>query len=106
MNALLTVLQYAVAGAFVLLAITAIVDALQQRERARTYLAISLFCFALVPGIGLVQSALPTRSTVLTYVTVLAFLGSGCGILLFRSCFIPLSRRALALAGGAVLVSA
>ncbi|HEY7200194.1 MAG TPA: hypothetical protein VIC57_08285, partial [Candidatus Dormibacteraeota bacterium] len=105
MNAVLTVLQYTVAAAFLLLAITAIVDALQHRERARTYLALSLFCFSLVPAIGLVQTALRTRSTALTYITVLAFLGSGCGILLFRSCFIALSRRAAALAGGAVLVS-
>src|SRR5215471_15360100 len=105
MSAFLSVLQYTVAAAFVLLAVTASVDAVQRRERPRVYLAASLVLFALVPVLGLVQGALATRSAMLTYVTVLAFLASGYGLLLFRGCFIPLSRRAVALAGGAVLVS-
>lgn len=92
MTALLAILPYTVAAAFVLLGISVTVDAVQHRERVRTYLAAGLVLFSLVPLIGGVQAAIGRPNLVLQYIAVLAFLGSGYAILLFRSCFIPLGR--------------
>jgi signal transduction histidine kinase len=101
MTTLLAILQYTVAAAFVLLGLSTAVEAFQHRERARINLAVGLVLFSLVPAIGRVQAATGTRSVVLQNLSVLAFLGSGYCILLFRTCFIPLGRtRLLAVTGG------
>jgi signal transduction histidine kinase len=92
MTALVAILQYTVAAAFVLLGISVTVDAVQHRERVRTYLAAGLVLFSLVPLLARVQAAISAPNAALQYITVLAFLGSGYAILLFRSCFIPLGR--------------
>jgi signal transduction histidine kinase len=105
MTAILAVLQYTVAAAFVLLGLAATLDAVQRRERPRVYLAIALVLFSLVPVIARVQAALPAPSTALVNVSILAFLGCGYGILLFRSCFIPLSRTQHLLAAALVVAA-
>jgi len=89
MTAFLAILQYMVAAAFLMLGLSATVEALRHRERVRTYLALSLVLFSLVPVIGRVQAADGMPSVVLQYTAVLAFLGSGYGILGFRTCFLP-----------------
>jgi signal transduction histidine kinase len=105
-TALLAILQYTVAAAFVVLGVSATVEALQHRERVRMYLALSLVLISLVPVIGLVQAAVRTPSAILQDLAVLAFLGSGYGLLLFRTRFIPLSRSRHLLAACAVAVTA
>jgi signal transduction histidine kinase len=95
MSGFLTVLQYSVAAAFVLLGLSATIEAVQHRGRPRVYLALALVLFSLVPAIARVQAALGTPSVLLQLVSVLAFLGSGYFVLLFRTCYIPLSRRLL-----------
>src|ERR1051326_9405192 len=102
MTGFLAVLQYAVAAAFLLLALSAAVDAVQHRERARTYLALGLCMFALVPIIARVQAGLATPSVPLQYVSALAFLGSGYAVLLFRAAYLPLSRSVHAVVAGGV----
>jgi signal transduction histidine kinase len=104
MSGFVTVLQDAVAAAFVLLGLSAAVEAVQHRGRARAHLALALVLFSLVPAIARVQAALGTPSAVLQYVAVLAFLGSGYCVLLFRTCFIPL-QRPLFIAATVVLVA-
>lgn len=99
------VLQYAVAAAFVLLGLSAVAEFLRHRDRARGFLALTLVLFSLVPAIARVQAALPTRSVLLQYASVFAFIGSGYCILLFRSCFFPL-RPAVRLAAGAAALGA
>ncbi|HXM54428.1 MAG TPA: HAMP domain-containing sensor histidine kinase [Candidatus Dormibacteraeota bacterium] len=106
MTAFLTILQYTVAAAFLLLGLSVAVDALQHRERARIYLALGFVLLSLVLVIERVQAALGTRSAALQDVAVVAFLGSGFCILLFRSCFVPLRRFRLMAAGVAVGIAA
>jgi signal transduction histidine kinase len=104
MTALVAILQYTVAAAFLLLAISVTVDAVQHRERVRAYLAAGLVLFSVVAVLGLVQAAVGAPNVALEYGAVLAFLGSGYAILLFRSCFIRLSRPGR-LAASAVVVA-
>src|SRR5262245_39161672 len=106
MTAFVTILQDTVAAAFLLLGLSATVDALQQRERARIVLALGLVLFSLVLAIARVQAARGTTSVVLQYVAALAFLGSGYCILGFRACFVPLSRTSHLAAAGVVAVVA
>jgi len=98
-TALLAVLQYTVAAAFLLLGLSATVEFVEHRDRPRGYLALALVLISLIPAIGLVQAALGARSAPLVYASLLAFLGSGYCILLFRACFVPLARTARAAAG-------
>jgi len=101
MSGLLAVVQDAVAAAFVLLGLSATVEFLLHRERARAYLAAGLVLLSLAPALGRAQAALGTASTVVTEVAVLAFLASGYCVLLFRTCFVPLRRWHLAAATAA-----
>jgi signal transduction histidine kinase len=105
MTGFLAVVQYAVAAAFVLLGVSATAEFVQHRGRARASLALGLVLFSLVPVVGRVQAALGAPNGALQYVALLAFLGSGYSILLFRTCFIPLRPALRLVAAGAVVAA-
>jgi signal transduction histidine kinase len=109
MTTVISALQYAVAAAFLLLGLSASVDAARHRDRPRIYLALGLVLFSLVPTLGLVHSAAGGSSAALQLLAVLAFLGSGSCIFLFRTCFVPIGRPgrlvAAALPIGAALLA-
>jgi signal transduction histidine kinase len=88
----LQLLQYVVAAAFVGLALVTCVDWLGKRDAARGYLSLAIGLLAMVTVLGRLQ-AIGVRGPAVTDLSILAFIGSGYALLLFRGCFIPLSGR-------------
>ncbi|MDQ6879064.1 MAG: hypothetical protein M3082_15525, partial [Candidatus Dormibacteraeota bacterium] len=78
---------------FIFLGAATALEWYRHRGRAEGLLALSLVCLAFVAALGRVQDFIG-QSTVLTIVTVLAFLACGYFVLMFRDSFLPLSRRA------------
>ena len=108
MSGLLLFLQYAVNLAFVILGLLTLRDWLVHRERSRGYLALAIGLLAITALIGQVQTFFGNPfGEAGTDVDALVFLASAYAMLLFRSSFIPLSRRGHLLAlGGLALAGA
>jgi signal transduction histidine kinase/DNA-binding response OmpR family regulator len=101
----LTLLEHAVALAFVLLAVSTTVSWRRHRQPALGYLALSIGMLAVVALAGQVQAFIGRSPAWLNVVGLFAFLASAYALLLFRAAFLPLSRRwhvaALATSGAA-----
>jgi signal transduction histidine kinase len=80
--------------AFVAIAALTIRDWLATRESSRMYLALAVGSLAAVSLLGQIGKVLGAGFvSVIAYVTIVIFLGSGLALLLFRDSVIPLSRR-------------
>jgi signal transduction histidine kinase/DNA-binding response OmpR family regulator len=101
----LTLLEHAVALAFVLLAVSITVSWRRHRQPALGYLALSIGLLALVTLAGQVPAFTGQSPAWLNVLSLFAFLGSAYALLLFRAAFLPLSRRwhVAALAASAVV---
>ncbi|MGH7863061.1 MAG: sensor histidine kinase [Candidatus Dormibacteraceae bacterium] len=95
-----------VAAAFLGLALVAAVDWWIDRARARALLALALGQLVLVAVLGRLEQATGYRGFPVVVVSVLAFLGSGYCVLLFRHSILPLPRLGRALAAALLVVSA
>lgn len=95
MQQALTVAQYAVTAAFVLLGLVTFRDWLaDRRDRSRAFLALALGLLggvALLSRLGSLTDGWPAR--VFSDLTVAGLLASGLAVLLFRDSFIPLKAR-------------
>src|SRR6202022_2106665 len=95
MQQALTVAQYAVTAAFVLLGLVTFRDWLaDRRDRSRAFLALALGLLgsvALLSRLGSLTDGWAAR--VLSDLTVAGLLASGLAVLLFRDSFIPLKAR-------------
>ncbi len=95
MQQMLTVAQYAVTAAFVLLGVVTFRDWLANRhDRSRGFLALALGLLgsvALLSRLGSLTDGWPAR--VLGDLTIAGLLASGLAVLLFRDSFIPLKPR-------------
>ena len=92
MSGVLSVLDWAIRAAFVLLTLAAIADWIRHRDRRHAYLALafgSLMTVVLVSA-ALGRTELPAQ--VLTDIDLVAFLLSGYALLMFRDSFISLGR--------------
>ena len=97
-------LRDAVVLAFVLLGLATGLDWLRRRDPARAYLALSIGLLAVVALLS-TQPLVRGNASWAATAAVLAFLGSGYALLLFRSSVVPLARRWHVLALAAILVS-
>lgn len=96
MAELISVLQWVSAGAYALVGLAAFLDWLRKRERSRGYLAIALGLLGLVILLGQVKTFVGAGYPVaLAYLTSVALIGSGYGLLLFRHFLIPYRRPVL-----------
>jgi len=92
MSGALSVLDWAIRAAFVLLTLAAVADWIRHRDRRHAYLALafgSLMTVVLVSA-ALGRTGLPAQ--VLTDIDLVAFLLSGYALLMFRDSFISLGR--------------
>jgi signal transduction histidine kinase len=104
---LVSILQYASAGAFALIGALTVRDWLASRDRAGGYLALAIGSLAVVSLLGQAGRIFGSGFTaVSSYVTVVIFLGSGLALLLFRDSVIPLARRTRSLVIAAVAATA
>jgi signal transduction histidine kinase len=90
---LLPVLGIAIQVVFVLLALATMADWLRHQDRRRGYLVLALGSLA---GVVVVSPALSVRGALgqlITDVTLVLFLLSGYGLLMFRDSFVPLRRN-------------
>lgn len=102
----LHLLQQAVSFVFVLLGLLMLRDYMRHRDRSRGYLALAVGLLGVVALIGQVQSATNfALGRIGQDANLLIFLGSGYAMLLFRSTFIPLSRRGNAAALIAIVLA-
>jgi len=94
MTDVLNVLQYAVSAAFVALSVVILVDWLRYRERSRGYLALAIGLLGVTSLLGRLNSLIgPGPRFTLTALSLVALMGSGYMLLLFRDTFVPLTRR-------------
>ena len=100
----LLLLEYAVAASFFVLGAIAVVQWLRSRERSRGYLAMALGSLGLVALLGRLQDFPWFRNPLVSDLDIALFLASGYGLLLFRSSFIPLSRRVKTVIVGLLVV--
>jgi signal transduction histidine kinase len=107
MTEALQILTYAVSLAFILLGVLTLRDYLLHRERSRGFLALAIGLLAISNLLGEVQTFTGNALGVAGQdLSVAVFLASGYALLLFRSSFIPLSRRAQWIALAAVILAA
>jgi signal transduction histidine kinase len=103
---LASTLQWVSAGAFALLAAATVIQWRRTREPATAWLAAALSALAVVPVAGRLET-LGAPAALIADLSIVGFIASGFFVLMFRSCFLPLSRflvaGAAALATGAVL---
>ena len=78
--------------AFVALGVATAIEWYRHRGSAGGRLAISLVLLAVVAGLGRVPDVIG-QSTGVAIITLVAFIGSGYFVLLFRDAFLPLGRR-------------
>jgi signal transduction histidine kinase len=78
---------------FVLLGAATALEWYRHRGRAQGMLTLSLVSLALVAALGRIQDVIG-QSTLLSVVTIVAFVASGYFVLLFRDAFMPLEPRA------------
>ena len=95
MTNLLHALQYATSVAFFGLGLLALWDWVRGRDRSRAYLALAIGLLGLVSLVGQVSAVTGYRATWLTDVSLVGFLLSGYGLVLFRHTYLPLSKGAL-----------
>ena len=106
MTDVLNVLQYAVSAAFVALSIVILVDWLRYRERSRGYLALAIGLLGVTSLLGRLNSLTgPGLRFILTALSLVALMGSGYMLLLFRDTFVPLTARIRVGALAAVVAS-
>ena len=92
MSGLLSVLDWAIRAAFVLLTLAAVADWIRHRDRRHAYLALafgSLMALVVVSAL----SGTGVLAQVLTDIELVVFLLSGYALLMFRDSFISLARR-------------
>jgi len=92
MSGLLSVLDWAIRAAFVLLTLAAVADWIRHRDRRHAYLALafgSLMALVVVSAL----SGTGVLAQVLTDIDLVVFLLSGYALLMFRDSFISLARR-------------
>ena len=107
MTEVLQVLAYAVSLAFILLGVLTLRYYLRHRERSRGFLALAIGLLAVTSVLGQVQALTGNALGVAGQdLSVVVFLASGYALLLFRSSFIRLSRRAQWIALAAVILAA
>jgi len=107
MSEVLQVLTYAVSLAFILLGVITLRDYLRHRERSRGFLALAIGLLALTSFLGQVQALTNNALGVAGQdLSIVVFLASGYALLLFRGCFIRLSRWAEWIALGAIVLAA
>ncbi|HEX6489389.1 MAG TPA: HAMP domain-containing sensor histidine kinase [Candidatus Dormibacteraeota bacterium] len=93
MTVALVALNWAVDGAFVLLAIASLRQYFRHRQRHRLDIALAILLLAIVAVIGRFSPLLaPTPRRALGDLSLILFLGSGYMLLRFRADFIPLKR--------------
>jgi len=94
MTDVLRLLQYAVSAAFVAVSIVILIDWLRYRERSRGYLALAIGLLGVTSLLGRLSVITgPRLMFVMTALTLVALMGSGYMLLLFRDTFVPLSQR-------------
>jgi signal transduction histidine kinase len=91
MSGLLSVLDWAIRAAFVLLTLAAVADWIRHRDRRHAYLALA---FGSLMTLVLISAALSGDGSrqVLTDIALVVFLLSGYALLMFRDSFISLGR--------------
>jgi signal transduction histidine kinase len=98
MSTLLSVLDWAIRAAFVLLTLAAVADWIRHRDRRHAYLAIAFGSLMAVILISAALGGTGLPAQVLTDIELVVFLMSGYALLMFRDSFIalrPLERRAV-----------
>src|SRR5919201_5394180 len=106
MSAALVLLNLAVTASFAAVWLLAFRDWLRHRDRARGMLALALGLLLLVNLLGQVNALTGYRyGGLLEDLSIVAFLGSGYALLLFRDTFHPLGRTANGLAIGLAAIT-
>ncbi len=95
MAGLLLVLQLAIAAAFVLLTLAAVVDWVRHRQSRRIHLALAFGSLTALILLAPVVGHIGPLNQALTDATLLILLLSGYELLMFRASFIPLGRSTL-----------
>jgi signal transduction histidine kinase len=106
MSGLLSVLDWAIRAAFVLLTLAAVTDWIRHRDRRHAYLALA---FGSLMTLVLISAALSGDGSrqVLTDIALVVFLLSGYALLMFRDSFISLGRlKRRAVTIGIIVVAA
>ena len=97
MTELAVVLAKVVTSGFLVLGVITTVGYLRHRGRDRAFLAAAFGLLGVTSVIGQVQAMLGAQNWLLADISLTSFLGSGVALVGFRSCFLPLSRRAVRL---------
>jgi signal transduction histidine kinase/CheY-like chemotaxis protein len=109
-------LKWSTDCAFLLLGAVTLVDWIRKRDRMRLYIASAVGLLALVSLAGSIQAipavkaslqTVPAVLWLITAVDIVAFVLSGCALLLLRNALVPYPpavRRSLQVAGGAALL--
>jgi signal transduction histidine kinase len=92
MSALLSVLDWAIRAAFVLLTLAAVADSVRHRDRRHAYLALAFGSLTTVILISAALGGSGLLGQLLTDIELVVFLLSGYALLMFRDSFIPLGR--------------
>ena len=90
---------------FIILAVGTVVEWYRRRNRPQAMLAWALVLLALTAAVGRLQQFVHVPAIPVGVVSIVAFLGSGYFILLFRHEFLPLRREALAGATALLVVA-
>lgn len=112
MNTLVAFLQNVDALAFVLVGIAVGIGWARRRDRSLGYLALAIVLLSLVSLLGRIPALLNYTPPLVSEVSLIAFVGCGYALLLYRASLLPLSHRwhaagvlSLAAAGGLYLVA-
>jgi signal transduction histidine kinase len=92
MSGLLSVLDWAIRAAFVLLTLAAAADWIRHRDRRHAYLALAFGSLMTVVLISAALGGSGLLGQLLTDIELVVFLLSGYALLMFRDSFIPLGR--------------
>jgi signal transduction histidine kinase len=92
MSGLLSVLDWAIRAAFVLLTLAAVADSVRHRDRRHAYLALAFGSLTTVILISAALGGSGLLGQLLTDIELVVFLLSGYALLMFRDSFIPLGR--------------
>ena len=93
MKELVTYLQDLGALAFVLIGVAASIGWLRRRDGSLGYLALAIALLGFASLLGRVPALLHVTPPLLVEVSVVAFMGSGYSLLLYRNSLIPLPKR-------------